>query len=230
MKRSLTPSRILVPFLLALSLGTVAISTAHAAAFTVTSLADSGAGTLRQAITDANTAAGADTISFAVSGTVTLASTLPPITDASGVTISGTGQTVIISGNNAVVVMQVATGALLTLNNLTIANGSGGGGGLSNSGTANISNSTFVANSAAGSFGAAINSGGGSTLNVTNSTFSANSATGGFGGAIYSNSGTVTVTNSTFSGNSATGGFGAAVFNNGVGGVTLGGWGLAGGV
>jgi len=221
MKRLLAQSRMLVPILAALSVGAVTTTSADGAAFAVSSLADSGAGTLRQAITDANAAPGADTVSFGLGGTITLASTLPPISDAAGLTISGTGQSVVISGNSAVVVMQVATGALLALNDLTIANGNGGGGGLSNSGTVTITNSTFSGNSAPGSFGGAINSGGGSTLNVTNSSFAANSATGGFGGAIYSNSGTVTVTNSTFSGNSATGGFGAAVFNNGVGGVTL---------
>ncbi len=83
MKRSLTPSRTFVPLLLGLSVGVVAVPTAYAAAFKVTSLADRGAGTLRQAMTDANTAARADTIRFGVSGTVTLASTLPPITDVS---------------------------------------------------------------------------------------------------------------------------------------------------
>ena len=41
---------------------------ANAATFSVTSTADSGAGTLRQAITDANNAAGADTIAFNISG------------------------------------------------------------------------------------------------------------------------------------------------------------------
>ncbi len=53
--------------LLALSL-TVFAATASAATFTVTNTNDSGAGSLRQAITDANGAAGADTIAFNVSG------------------------------------------------------------------------------------------------------------------------------------------------------------------
>ncbi len=55
-----------------------------AATFTVTTNADSGAGSLRQAITDANAAAGADTIAFAIPGTgphtIALASALPQIT------------------------------------------------------------------------------------------------------------------------------------------------------
>ena len=53
--------------------------------FTVTNNNDSGAGSLRQAITDANNHAGADTIEFNISGggvhTITLASALPSVTD-----------------------------------------------------------------------------------------------------------------------------------------------------
>ena len=62
-----------------------------AATFNVTSTADSGAGTLRQAITDANGAAGFDTIAFNIAGagphTIALASPLPTITFA--VTVDG---------------------------------------------------------------------------------------------------------------------------------------------
>jgi len=60
-----------------------------ASVFTVTSLGDSGAGTLRQAILDANAAAGEDRIEFAVAGTIRVGrSALPGITD--GVVIDGT--------------------------------------------------------------------------------------------------------------------------------------------
>jgi hypothetical protein len=62
--------------------------------FTVTTTADSGPGSLRQAILDANANAGADTIAFALPGTGThlieLLSQLPPITDP--VVIDGTTQ------------------------------------------------------------------------------------------------------------------------------------------
>jgi parallel beta-helix repeat protein len=55
------------------------------ATFTVTSVANSGAGTLRQAITDANAAAGADDIVFNIAGagvkTINLRSALPVITE-----------------------------------------------------------------------------------------------------------------------------------------------------
>ena len=64
-----------------------------AATFTVTTAADSGAGSLRQAILDANAAPGADLIRFAIGSgpvTITVATGLPAITD--GVTIDAATQ------------------------------------------------------------------------------------------------------------------------------------------
>ncbi|MEP7039891.1 MAG: hypothetical protein ABI891_16275, partial [Acidobacteriota bacterium] len=54
---------------------------ANAATFTVSTTADSGSGSLREAITLANGAAGADTINFGVAGTITPLTPLPTITD-----------------------------------------------------------------------------------------------------------------------------------------------------
>jgi len=73
-------------------------STTHAATYTVTNTADSGAGSLRQAITDANANGGADTIEFNIAGagphTITVGATeLPEITGPTivdGTTQSGT--------------------------------------------------------------------------------------------------------------------------------------------
>jgi hypothetical protein len=84
--------------LLSLVLGALAAfaAGARAATFTVTNTNDSGAGSLRQAIIDANTAAGADTIAFNVSGagcdgsgvcTIVPASLLPFVT--TPITIDG---------------------------------------------------------------------------------------------------------------------------------------------
>jgi hypothetical protein len=70
---------------LAVTLAIVAAGVS-ATAFHVTNTNDSGAGSLRQAILDANGTAGADTIDFAISGsgvqTIVLATPLPDITDA----------------------------------------------------------------------------------------------------------------------------------------------------
>jgi len=67
---------------------------AQAAIFTVINVADTGAGSLRQAITDANAAGGTNTVSFAIPGagvhTIVLASALPAI--AGTLTIDGYSQ------------------------------------------------------------------------------------------------------------------------------------------
>jgi len=67
----------------------------HAATFTVTSTADSGAGSLREAINDANADGAHDTIAFNIAGsgphTIAISSTLPAIT--SQATIDGYTQT-----------------------------------------------------------------------------------------------------------------------------------------
>ena len=112
-------------------------SVAQAAGYVVTNLSNSGAGSLRQAILDANATAGADTITFSVSGTILLLLTLPDVTDAAGLTIDGTGQSITVSGNHAVVVMVVNNFGLLFLHNLTVAD-SGNGGGIINAGTLSV--------------------------------------------------------------------------------------------
>jgi hypothetical protein len=81
-------------------------ASARADTFTVSSLADSGAGTLRQAILDANAAATDDTIVFSVNGSITLSSALPNIAGAGSagtLTIAGNGTAnTVINANNAV--------------------------------------------------------------------------------------------------------------------------------
>jgi CSLREA domain-containing protein len=200
-----------------------------ASTITVNSLADTVAAdgycTLREAIQNASNHAatnadctagsGGDTINFSVSGAITLGSRLPDMYDEGGLTIDGTGQTVTINGNHAV---QVATGgSLLTLNNLTIANGyvpAGSGGAISSSGTLIISNCTFSGNSAFR--GGAIYKLVG-TLTITNSTFSGNTANDG--GGIYNDSGTLSIADTVFSGNSVPSGDGGGIYS--VGGLTI---------
>src|SRR5262245_15288003 len=52
-----------------------------AATIHVTNLGNGGAGSLRQAILDANAVAGGDIIVFDVGGTINLVAALPPLTD-----------------------------------------------------------------------------------------------------------------------------------------------------
>ena len=98
------------------------------ATFTVTNTADSGAGSLRQAILDANGAAGADTIAFNIAGagvhTIVLGSALPAVTDV--VTIDGYTQPgsspntlPLAGGTNAVLQIEVSGAALAAESALT---------------------------------------------------------------------------------------------------------------
>ena len=91
------------------------------ATFTVTTTNDSGAGSLRTAITNANAAAGTDTINFSIVGagvhTINLTSALPTITGA--VTIDGYTQT-----GSSVNTLSVGDNAVLTIE----LNGTGAGG------------------------------------------------------------------------------------------------------
>src|SRR5690606_20409309 len=93
--------------------------------FVVTNTNDSGAGSLRQNIADANTEAGADTISFAIPGTgvqtITLLSALPTITDE--VVIDGTTQT----GFTTTPLIEIdGSGAGAAANGLTLTAGASG--------------------------------------------------------------------------------------------------------
>jgi hypothetical protein len=176
------------------------LGVAQGATLTVTSLADSGPGSLRAAIMAANASTGlADMIVFEVSGTITLASRLPDIVD--DVTIDGTGAQIVVSGNNAVQAIYVSAGKSLTLNALTIANGRCAspcsGGAILNAGTLKVTHATFTGNSAL--MGGAIHNYG--SLEVTGSLFSDNSAR--VGGAIH-NFDALTVSGTVFWGNSAT--------------------------
>jgi hypothetical protein len=85
-----------------------------ATTFTVTNTSDSGPGSLRQAIVDANANAGADTIAFNIPGagvhTITPASALPSITDAvviDGYTQPGSSVNTLPDGENAVLLIEL---------------------------------------------------------------------------------------------------------------------------
>ena len=199
---------------LVFTLGSASVS--QAATFTVTSLADSGAGSLRDAIDQANANPGADAIDFTVSGTITLSSSLPFVSFAGGpLTIDGTGQSVVISGNNSVRVMSVEdpnsinppSGAVLEIKNLTIANGRdtanfGGGGILNIRGNLTVTNCVIRDNHASSVVGGGgiFNSRG--TVTINSSSVTGNSATTD-GGGVLNDASSTTITGSTFAGNTA---------------------------
>ena len=184
----------------------------RATPFTVNTTADTGAGSLRAAITSANAAPTVpNTINFNVSGTITLGSSLPAIANTSpgSLTIDGSGQSITVDGANSFQILSVNSGAALNLRNLTIAHGNEqsipegeDGGGVENKGTLTVTNCTFSDNAAGLGGGAIANVG---TLTVTTSTFTGNNASSAGG---IDNFGTLTVTDSTFSNNIANNGGG----------------------
>jgi hypothetical protein len=231
---AIAPRRSFVPCLQALEDRTVPST------FTVTNLADSGTGSLRQAILDANANPGADLIKFAggLHGTIPLASELS-ITDA--LTINGPGANqVTVSGGNASRVFYVS-GTTVAIDDLTIANGrvsvpagpAFGGGMLNDGANVTLSKDVFVNNEATSSAGYA---GGGAVANLdgahlttTQTDFLNNTASGGSsslgnGGAVYDDQlAVVDIEHATFSGNLATGGFadGGAIGHYGGSQLTL---------
>jgi hypothetical protein len=189
---------------------------AFAATITVTSLADSGPGSLRAAIAAASPG---DTINFSLTLPATITLTSGELLINKNLRISGPGaSSLAISGDSLSRVFDIASGTV-ALSGLSIengGNGSGNGGGIYNAGTLILSNSTVSGNS-----GGILNDTGG-TLIVTNSTISDNNAYNAaqsHGGGIYNNNGaTATLTNSTVSGNRAA--FGAGIYNT-VGALTV---------
>ena len=208
---------LILPALLAIA----SVAPVSAATFTVTNTNDIGAGSLRQAITDANVAGG--TISFAITGggarTIALASSLPTITSAvmvDGTTESGYGGAplVTLDGSGRYSVFTVGAGAALTLSGLVIQNA--GSGGIVNAGSLTVNGCTLRANLSLNGGGAIATNGG--SVAVANSLFDTNTgASAGGGGAISIAGGTVTITGSTFSGNVGATGGGAIFVNTATG-------------
>ena len=200
------------------------VQTASAATFVVNTTADTGAGSLRAAITAANTNLQADTITFNIPTgstgctglvcTITLTSgELSILSDAGNMlTIDGTGPNRLsISGNNASRVFYINPSANVSVTNLTITGGNGigttaavfnnnGGGLLNNGGTLNLNGVTLTVNMVTNLGGGIYTSGGSTTF--TNSTVSGN--TSQFGGGISNNnSASLFLTSSTITNNSA---------------------------
>lgn len=168
----------------------------------VSTTADSGPGSLRQALADA---APGDTICFApalAGQTITLGSTL---TIGKNLTIDGSSlvSPISVSGNNAVRVFMVNRGVTATLKSLKVAHGyvaSEEGAGLQNNGVLTIVNSTFDSNASGYQGGGLTNLG---TLTVQGSTFSNNTSVECAAG--INNGGNLTVLSSAFIANHATG-------------------------
>jgi len=172
-------------------------------AIQVTTNADSGAGSLREAIATANANKQADTITFAAgitSITLTGGELVLSETGASNrTTIKGP---VSISGNNASRIFTVKPGVFAALSSLTVTNGraTGDGGAIVNQGGLELIGTTVKDSFATGKSGAIQLTSG--TLDIVNSTLSGNRANQ-WGGAIGADDGRLTISSSTLTNNRA---------------------------
>jgi CSLREA domain-containing protein len=202
---------------------------AHAASIVVNTTADNSTNgdrqcSLREAINNANAhkdtsggdcvaGTGNDTITFSVSGTITLVQVLPTLK--STIAILGPGPTLDGNGNHSILRVN-APGATVTLTSMTLSNGvcnsqRNGGGAITHlsQSTLNINGGVFTSNDASDcDGGGAIRNNQGGVLNINGTQFSGNTAVSGlgFGGAIL-NLGVLSITNqATFSDNTAANG------------------------
>ncbi len=181
------------------------VSPADAADFPVTTTADSGPGSLRQAIEDANAAAGADTISFAPGlGTITLTSEIA-ITDP--LVINGPAT---VTGGGATRIFYIDAAESVTISGLTLTDGSADeGGAIESDGTQlTLDGTTISGSEATDGNGGGLHVNGTDLIQIIDSTISGNTATENGGGAYFhTDDEQLIISGSTFSGNDA-GGYG----------------------
>lgn len=190
----------------ALTLGVaMAAAPGQAATFTVMNLNDSGANSLRQAVLDANLAAGPDIIDFQVglTGAITLTTGELPITDS--IDIQGPGTAVItVDGNNSSRIFNVDGAGILdvSISGLTLTAGHAADGG----GIFNANEDLEIADCVI-SGNTATNDGGGIYTNgetaIRNTLISGNHADSGGGGLYTDGPFTVRITDCTIASNTA---------------------------
>lgn len=175
--------------------------------------------TLREAIQVANNFPTEDTIDFAVTGTINLATALPEISDS--VAIEGPGAELLIVRRDSTAmfrIFNVTTTGTVTFSGLTISNGMSdheSGGGIQNvsTGTVNIMRSTISGNSGFRATGGGVGNFSTGSLNVAHSTIRDNIVSDGDGGGIHNRStGTVVVSNTVIQGNES-GRRGGGIYN-----------------
>jgi FG-GAP-like repeat/FG-GAP repeat len=209
----------------------VDVVTVNAATITVTTTADSGAGSLRDALAAASDG---DTIQFdaALNGQ-SIMLTSAELTIDKHITISGPGapQLAVTRSSGTFRIFHVLPGHVVTIEGLTISNGKGilGGGVLNDHATLTLNNCAVQNNQArygGGVYNDSLN--GSATLNIFSTIVSGNLADGSgssaFGGGICTigAGANLTITNSTVSGNVsnsadsiACSGFGGGIHNSG---------------
>ena len=185
--------------------------------FVVTNTSDSGAGSLRTAITNAD-GEGMGDITFAsgVSGTIAAVSQLPGVSGQVNV-LAPLTPAVTVSGSRSHEAFAVDSGADSFLYGFTISNGSSfAGAGLYNDGQLTLSSMTVSGNSTFFSSGGGIYNDADGVLVVNQSTISGNSTRVGDGAGIYSvGSLTRSMTSTQFPGNSSSFGTGGGIYSLG---------------
>src|SRR5262249_8516942 len=161
--------------------------------FTVNTLSQNGTGGtfgLANAISQANSHPGDDTIEFSVTGTINLLGALEDLS--SNIQIIGPGAdqlTIRRDTGGDYGIFNVASGATVRMSGLTVSNGdTNNGGGIYNAGTLTVQDCTLSGNDVVYKGGGICNTG---TLTVQNSALLGNSASD-YGGGIY-NAGTLSV-------------------------------------
>ncbi len=194
-----------------------------ATTYTVTNTLDSGAGSLRQAVDDANNNAGADVIVFDASaaGTITLTTGEIAIRDDVSITGLGAVNSTISGNNNSRIFYMYDSAAMLTISisALTLTDGSTGynGGAILSTGNDLTLSSIVITGNASADEGGGVYSGdtGGNLysgdsggrnaqLTIIDSEISDNTATYDGGGLKLHSVGDVTITNTVISDNTAT--------------------------
>lgn len=202
--------------------GLALAGSSSAATFTVTTTNDSGLGSFRQAVLDANNSPGGDVIQFSVSGSIPVTS--GPLVVSGDLAINGPGADALaLDAFGANRVMTITSGQVL-INDLALQNGLApalqpGGGVLVNGGDltlvrcAVLNNRTQLVVGVNGDGGAIyVNSS--RRLTARQCLFAGNQVGMGTGGAVRGHNGSILeFVNCTFSGNSATQG-GAVFFAN----------------
>jgi hypothetical protein len=225
---------VLAAILCAVVLAALLASPARAATFTVSNTNDSGDGSLRKAITDANAASDADTINVTATGTINLQSELPQLSTA--MQINGPGADELTVRRDAGGDYRIFTvpgnqdnccgntgGPAVTIKGLTITNGKAPyGGGIKNSAYPDaitwsdltLDKVAVVGNETTNGIGGGIYSVI-SKITIKDSLIANNTGPEGTnGGGINITSSTqVNITNTTISGNHAPGGFGGGIYS-----------------
>jgi hypothetical protein len=152
--------------------------------FSVTNLNDSGPGSLRQAILDANATAGADVIHITANGQLNLLSPLPIITEAATIFVpdANTFRVFKIDGQSVHRGLSI-TAVPVTITGLTVQNsvatGDLRGGGIKSDGSLTLNNVTILNNSAQAVGGGVFSTG---VVTVNGGRFEGNQAWGNGGG------------------------------------------------